>query len=254
MQGGQQSTGGFIGIGHGRNGTDVRDAEDMSPSTNRSPIAVVVESGDRRVFASALDWPGWCRCAKDEAGALEALAAYASRYSAAPRAAGVKFPASGSVGADSFQVIERLPGSATTDFGAPGAIADADRRPLTAKEATRQADLVNGAWVVLDAVVQRAPALLRKGPRGGGRDRDAVVDHVLGAEVIYARKIGWRGKPPAGNDRPAVEAHRQAILDALRAASVGAAAGDTGWPVRYAARRIAWHVLDHAWEIEDKSA
>jgi len=25
------------------------------------------------------------------------------------------------------------------------------------------------------------------------------------------------------------------------------------WPARYAARRIVWHVLDHAWEIEDKS-
>jgi hypothetical protein len=27
-----------------------------------------------------------------------------------------------------------------------------------------------------------------------------------------------------------------------------------GWPHRYAARRMAWHVLDHLWEIEDKSA
>jgi hypothetical protein len=26
-----------------------------------------------------------------------------------------------------------------------------------------------------------------------------------------------------------------------------------GWPPRYAARRIAWHALDHAWEIEDRS-
>jgi hypothetical protein len=26
-----------------------------------------------------------------------------------------------------------------------------------------------------------------------------------------------------------------------------------GRPPRYAIRRIAWHVLDHAWEIEDKS-
>ena len=26
-----------------------------------------------------------------------------------------------------------------------------------------------------------------------------------------------------------------------------------GWPHRYAARRIAWHVLDHAWEMEDRA-
>ncbi len=28
---------------------------------------------------------------------------------------------------------------------------------------------------------------------------------------------------------------------------------EKGWPPRYAARRMAWHVLDHLWEIEDKS-
>jgi len=30
-------------------------------------------------------------------------------------------------------------------------------------------------------------------------------------------------------------------------------APDRSWPPRYAARRIAWHALDHAWEIEDRS-
>ena len=44
-----------------------------------------------------------------------------------------------------------------------------------------------------------------------------------------------------------------AITAVLGLASDGAAPLPGGWPVRYAARRIAWHVLDHAWEIEDKS-
>ncbi|MEY2437652.1 MAG: hypothetical protein QOF97_2488, partial [Acidimicrobiaceae bacterium] len=26
-----------------------------------------------------------------------------------------------------------------------------------------------------------------------------------------------------------------------------------GWAYRYAARRIAWHALDHAWEMQDRS-
>ncbi len=225
----------------------------MAPSSSSSAIAVVTEIGDRRVFASALDWPGWCRSAKDEADALDALAAYATRYALVARAAGVRFPARGSVVAGSFEVVEQLKGSTTTDFGAPGAIAEADHRPTTSKQAKRQADLVNGAWAVLDSVVHDAPALLRKGPRGGGRDRDAMVDHVLAAEVIYARKLGWRGRQPAADDRPAVEAHRRGILDVLATASDGAVVGATGWPVRYGARRIAWHVLDHAWEIEDRS-
>jgi len=29
--------------------------------------------------------------------------------------------------------------------------------------------------------------------------------------------------------------------------------GGDRWPARYAIRRSAWHALDHAWEIEDRS-
>jgi hypothetical protein len=28
--------------------------------------------------------------------------------------------------------------------------------------------------------------------------------------------------------------------------------GGIRWPARYYVRRAAWHVLDHAWEIEDR--
>jgi hypothetical protein len=101
--------------------------------------------------------------------------------------------------------------------------------------------------------VAGAPATLRKGPRGGGRDRDAVVDHVVGAEAAYARKIGIARKPPAGADREAVTALRQDVLEAVRARRFGSPPRSKGWPGRYAVRRMAWHVLDHAWEIEDKS-
>src|SRR4051812_21904985 len=40
-------------------------------------IEVCIETGSKKVFASALAWPGWSRSAKDEAGALAALADYA---------------------------------------------------------------------------------------------------------------------------------------------------------------------------------
>jgi hypothetical protein len=82
---------------------------------------VYLEVGKRRVFASAADWPGWSRSGKDEALALEALAAAAPRYAHAAEAARVPF-APGST----FEVVERLPGDATTEFGAPGAIAKAE--------------------------------------------------------------------------------------------------------------------------------
>jgi len=58
----------------------------------------------------------------------------------------------------------------------------------------------------LDVVVARSPAELHKGPRAGGRDRDRMLDHVLGAECVYARELGVRHRQPAIDDRPAVDA------------------------------------------------
>jgi hypothetical protein len=150
-------------------------------------------------------------------------------------------------------VVERVPGNATTDFGAPGMVPEGDAQPLTGEEADRLAALVEASWTVFDRVVGGAPAELRKGPRGGGRDRDKIVDHVLGAEVAYASKIGLKHRQPDRQDGAAVQAVRQAILEVLGVASTGEPLAPKGWPARYAAGRIAWHVLDHAWEIEDRS-
>jgi hypothetical protein len=75
---------------------------------------------------------------------------------------------------------------------------------------------------------------------------------VLAAENAYARTIGVRQKQPAFGDVAAIAATREAIVDAIRGGSGATRPDEKGWPLRYAARRIAWHVLDHAWEIEDK--
>ena len=212
-----------------------------------APTAVYLELGSKRVFACALDWPGWCRAGRDEKAALEALAGAAGRYAVVAAEAGIPFP---SDAAGSFDVVERVPGSATTDFGVPGAVASRDSESLTPEEAARLAALVSASWTVFDRMVAGAPAELRKGPRGGGRDRDRIVEHVLDAEVAYARKLGVRLRQPDPGDLAAVTAHRREILGALGAQTD---AGDGSWPPRYAARRIAWHILDHAWEIEDRS-
>ena len=211
---------------------------------------VYFEVGSKKVFACALDWPGWCRSAKTEEDALEVLADYAARYAPVAAAAGVRFPKSA---ADGFDVVERLAGTTTTDFGAPGEPAAADRAQLTKAQAARLAVLVEASWTFFDRVVAGAPPALRKGPRGGGRDRDKIVDHVLGAEVSYIRKLGLRFRQPAIDDADGVAEVRDAVLDVLRAARAPAPDLEKGWPYRYLARRIAWHVLDHAWEIEDRS-
>lgn len=211
---------------------------------------VVLEVGTRRVFAAALDWPGWCRSGRTPDAALEALATAAPRYATVASFCGITFPEAAAAG---LTVVERLPGTATTDFGAPGEVAQADARPLTAREAARLATLVTGAWLSFDVIAGSAQAELRKGPRGGGRDRDAIVEHVLAAEVSYARKIGIRRPVPAIAGREAVDELRAAVNQSLRAARRGEPAAAGGWPARYAARRIAWHVVDHAWEMEDRS-
>jgi len=210
----------------------------------KTKIRVYLEVGGKRTFASAADWPGWCRSGKDESAALEALAAYASRYAAVAKLAKAQFP----TGAPTFDVVERLTGNATTDYGAPGIPAKDESKPVTAPQAKRMRDLLDASWTSLDQVVAKAPAELRKGPRGGGRDRDVMFDHVLGAELEYAKRIGVRLEQPDGRDRAAVRAFRKAIRDAIDNPKP-----ETKWTVRYAIRRTAWHALDHAWEIEDRS-
>lgn len=211
---------------------------------------VSLEVGSKKVFACALDWPGWCRSGKGEDAALEALAAYEDRYRAVAREARVRFPAAA---AASLDVVERVKGSATTDFGAPGEAVARDAEPLTRKEAQRQVKLVRAAWAVFDEIVAVTPPELRKGPRGGGRDRDKMVDHVLAAEVAYARTLGVRHPQPAVGDSGAVSALREAIAEVLGRPNDGAPLREKGWLPRYAARRIAWHVLDHAWEMQDRT-
>lgn len=209
-----------------------------------------LEIGTKRVFACTLDWPGWCRSGKNEEQALQALAEYGPRYAKVCEKAGIEFPP---VESGSFDVVERLKGSGTTDFGAPGEKPRSDFEPLSTKQAQRMATLVEASWTTFDRVVAGAPPTLRKGPRGGGRDRDDIVRHVLGAETAYARTLGVRLKEPALRDASAVSELRRAILDVVGRSSDGKPPVEKGWPPRYAARRIAWHVLDHAWEIEDKS-
>lgn len=215
-------------------------------------IPVYLEIGSKKTFASALEWPGWSRSGASEEAALQALAAYADRYAAVATAAEVRFSAPRQ-GPGSFEVIERVPGSSTTDFGAPGEPAARDSQPLGRSEAERLGDLLAAAWAVFDKIAASAPQALRKGPRGGGRDRDQVVDHVLGAEQSYARSLGVRFRQPSLGDREGIVAARQLLLEALRTARAPSPELPRGWPYRYAARRIAWHVLDHGWEIEDRS-
>jgi hypothetical protein len=221
------------------------------------PVDAYVEVGAKRVFAGALDWPGWCRSARDEEGALEALIAYGPRYAGVLEGSGVRFtpPAK----ASTLDVVERLKGDATTDFGAPSIAPKADARSIDRRWRARQEKILRASWNAFDRAVENVAGPLEKGPRGGGREVDAIVAHVVGAEASYARMIGADAKGFDEADAGARDDVRAVVLEALELAVTDGipAEGPRGgkrWTAPYFVRRAAWHVLDHAWEIEDRSS
>ncbi|HXF73498.1 MAG TPA: hypothetical protein VNO79_12935 [Actinomycetota bacterium] len=214
-----------------------------------------LEVGRRRTFAGALGWPGWCRSGRDEASALAALLAYGERYRDAlgPAARGLRVPRDPA----GFEVVERLPGDATTDFGAPAKAPLADDGPVDASELRRLERILLACWAAFDRAASAARGSeLRRGPRGGGRDLDAIVRHVLSADRAYLTSLGARS---ARGDEPIDrETHVAAALELLRSRSRGSPPprtprSGTLWSPRYFVRRSAWHLLDHAWEIEDRA-
>jgi hypothetical protein len=222
------------------------------------PYAIYVEVGARRVFAGALDWPGWCRSGRDESEARQALIAYGRRYAVATReqVRGFKPPQD----VADLEVVERLKGNATTDFGGPAVVPAKDSRSLNDAEAKRLTAILKAAWTTFDRASEAAQGLtLRKGPRGGGRELDAIARHVLEAERAYLSRLG--GVYRKARDARLVEdiaGVRAAILDALASRVRGEAPpttrpSSTVWPPQYFVRRCAWHALDHAWEIEDRA-
>jgi hypothetical protein len=103
--------------------------------------------------------------------------------------------------------------------------------------------------------------LLRTGPRGGGRELEGINQHVLDADASYLAQVGWKLQQGDADDldelATGLDRTRQAILTALTSSARGEipARGPRGgfrWSPRYFVRRVAWHVLDHAWEIEDR--
>jgi hypothetical protein len=196
---------------------------------------VYLEEGKNSVFAVSLEWPGWCRRAKTSDLALQALDNYRERYA---KISSLPFEPG------ELKVVGNVRGDATTDFGAPSARGPWDEIALDPEELSRQISLLQDCWNYFDDVVDEAPATLMRGPRGGGRDRDEIVSHVREAERAYCSRAGYRVAP-----RTPWDEQRDVVVTTLRADTVVAK-----WPVAYSLRRCAWHIVDHAWEIEDKSA
>jgi hypothetical protein len=218
---------------------------------------VYLEVGQKKIFAGALDWPGWCRSARDEETALATLGEYAPRYARIFSRTTIDFAPPDDPSA--VVVVEQLAGTSTTDFGAPDVAPARDAEPFDEAARERSEAILAAIWRAFDRAVRAAEGKeLRKGPRGGGRERDGIVRHVLGADAAYLRRVGQKFSQ---NDSAPLDQELRRTREAIGAALGAGVRGEIPhqgprggalWTPRYFVRRVAWHTADHLWEIEDR--
>jgi hypothetical protein len=214
-------------------------------------MRVILELGkQRRVVAGAMDWPGLDRWGTSEDDALGKLWSYVPRYAGVAERAGLAAPFGRQ---QSVEVVERVPGSSSTDFwGIAHVPSQIERDVLAAPDLERRLDLLRACWAYFDDVAARAPVELRPGPRSAGRSRDLIIRHVLASEPEQlSRKVEVRTPREVVLTPAGLAAHRAAYLEALREYNAAARPART-WPIQFLVRRTAHHVMDHAWEIEDR--
>ena len=214
-------------------------------------MRVILEIGKkRRVVAGAMDWPGLERWGASEAAALEKLSSYVPRYAGVAERAGVRseFDRAGAL-----EVVERVPGSSSTDFwGVAHVPSEIERQVLSAGDLERRLDLLRACWAWFDDVASQAPPELRPGPRSAGRSRDQIVRHVyLNEPDQWSKKIGLRTPLDDVLTPEGLAKHREGYLDAIRAYNAEGKPARS-WPIQFLVRRTAQHVMDHGWEIEDR--
>ena len=214
-------------------------------------MRVILEIGKkRRVVAGAMDWPGLDRWGASEEAAIERLTSYRPRYTGVAERAGLdrEFAGTGDV-----QVVERVPGSSSTDFWGiahvPSLIED---EVLPSAELERRLALLRATWTYFDDAVARISGELRPSGRSGGRTREQIVRHVYITEPEQlSRKVEVRTDRDVVMTPDGLAAHREAYLDAIRAWNAEGKRART-WPIQFLVRRTAQHVMDHAWELEDR--
>jgi hypothetical protein len=217
-----------------------------------SELRVTLEVGpkERKVVAVAPDWPGLERGAKTGEAAIDKLQSYLPRYAKVAKLAGMDAQFAAITNVD---VMEQHRGTGSTDFwGISFAFSSIDGRDMSSKELERELSLMQAGWTFFDDVRLRVSAEMQKGPRGGGRDRDRIVRHVVGVEQDWATKVGVRTPEDAVvTDHDGLKAYRDAYCTAIRTFHSEGKMART-WPLRYLIRHTAYHTMDHAWEMEDK--
>jgi hypothetical protein len=218
------------------------------------PIRTVIERGpkDKRSVAFALDWPGWNRGAKTAELAMETLESYRERYRAIADLAGLArdFDAAGPL-----QIVEERVGTGSVDFwGISFSASSTEHGPMGEAEFDRAITLLQAAWAYFDGVAARVSPEMRKGPRGGGRDRDRIIRHTIRVESEdFAKQVGLTIPDEAALTPDGLRQHRLTYVAAMRAYNAGEIEKRMrSWTLPFLIRHSAFHTLDHAWEMEDK--
>jgi hypothetical protein len=214
-------------------------------------LRVVLELGKKRkVVAGAMDWPGLDRWGTFEEDAIEKLLSYVPRYASVAERADLEKAFSR---AHDVEVVERVPGSTSTDFwGIAHVPSQIERDVLSRADLERRLKLLGACWAYFDEAAARISSELRPGSRSAGRTRDQIIRHVLINEPEqFSRKVEIRTPPEEVQTRKGLATHRQIYLDAIRAYNAEGKAART-WPIQFLIRRTAHHVMDHAWEMEDR--
>jgi len=217
---------------------------------NELRVTLEVGPKGKKVVAVAPDWPGLERGGKTAEAATGTLQSYVPRYRRVAELAGMEAQLAAMTNVD---VVERYAGTGSTDFwGISFAFSSVDQQDMSSEELERELTLMRACWTFFDDVRARVSDEMRKGPRGGGRDRDTIVLHVLATEQEWANKLGVGTKQGARiTDRRGVETFRDAYCTAIRTFHSEGKKART-WPLRFLIRHTAYHTMDHAWEMEDK--
>ena len=218
------------------------------------PVRTVIERGpnEKRSVAFALDWPGWSRGAKGPQLALEVLESYRERYRPIAAGAGMagEFDSAGPL-----KIVEDRVGTGSTDFwGISFAPSSTEHGPMGDAEFERAIALLRACWAFFDGVAARVSPQMRKGPRGGGRDRDRIIRHTIRTESEdFAKQVGLRIPEEGALTPDGLRQHRDAYVAAMRAYNAGEVKRRMrSWTLPFLIRHSAYHTLDHAWEMEDK--
>ncbi len=214
-------------------------------------LRVILEIGKRRrVVAGAMDWPGLDRWGTSEDDAIGKLSSYLPRYAGVAERAGL---GGAFARARDLEVVERVPGSSSTDFwGIAHVPSQIERDGLSSADLERRLDLLRACWAFFDDVAARVTGDIRPGSRSAGRSRDQIIRHVYGTEPEqFSRKVEVRTPVEVVLAPDGLATHRKAYLDAIRAYNVEGKPART-WPIQFLVRRTAHHVTDHAWELEDR--